>query len=247
MLIFNDVKKSIVEKIRSLYEINENEVYFDESNHSDIAVRLFSITKKYGKSNSEVYENIMKKIENEEYMDRIESNGPYINIYLSRQWMLKSIVESTDKYGRYPDVFQEAERVGVEHTSANPTGPLHVGRARNSIIGDSIYRLVQRYGYRASAMYFVNDSGKQMMSLYTAYKMYGGDLTVDNLLSDYQRIYREMEGDPEIGKRVEENIERYEKGDARIYDEIRKIASVMLDGITGSLSRIGVSFDEFNW
>ncbi len=247
MLIFNDARKMLLERINEHFDINGKDVYFDESNHSDITVRIFSVMKRYGKTGEEIYDVIKKAIEKEPYVERTELKDAYVNIYISRHWMLENIVESVKKNGIYPDVFQEAERVSVEHTSANPTGPLHVGRARNSIIGDSIYRLVQRYGYRAASMYFVNDSGKQMISLYTAYTMYGGDLTVENLLSDYQRIYREMENDHDIEKKIAENIERYEKGDSGIYDEIRKIASVMLDGITGSLARIGIIFDEFNW
>ncbi|EQD27696.1 Arginyl-tRNA synthetase, class Ic, core domain protein [mine drainage metagenome] len=99
---------------------------------------------------------------------------------------------SIDSTGQFPDTFQDPERVCVEHTSINPTGPIHVGRVRNSIIGDSISKLFKRYGYRVTTQYFVNDSGKQMMSLYLAYIKYnsGTALTPELLLDGYKRSIR---------------------------------------------------------
>jgi arginyl-tRNA synthetase len=145
-------------------------------------------------------------------------------------------------------VFQDPERVSVEHTSINPTGPIHVGRVRNSIIGDSISRLLKRFGYRVTTQYFVNDSGKQMMSLYLAYEKYNANKqpTPELLLDGYRRIYREMESSGSEAE-VEEMIKKYEEGDPVLINKVRKIAGVMLDDIKNDLKAIGIKIDDFTW
>lgn len=246
MLLFQDLRKAIYEIVNEKFRISENDVYLDDTGHSDITVRIFRILKSPDGGEG-IIDEIVGSISGKEYVEKAVSEGGYINVWIKRSYMLREVIESIEKKGIYPDVFQEADRVSVEHTSANPTGPLHIGRARNSIIGDSVYRILTRYGYRTTRQYFVNDSGKQMISLYTAYIRYGGPITIDNLLENYQRIYREMETDPSIEKEIERNIERYENADPEVYETLRKIAGVMLDGIASTLKRIGIEFDEFDW
>ena len=53
----------------------------------------------------------------------------------------------------------------LEHTSVNPTGPLHVGRARNPLIGDTLARCLRACGYEVTTEYLVNDVGKQVVLL----------------------------------------------------------------------------------
>ena len=50
----------------------------------------------------------------------------------------------------------------IEHTSANPNGPFHVGRARNAILGDTLVRLHRLHGDDVRAEYYVDDMGKQV-------------------------------------------------------------------------------------
>ena len=42
---------------------------------------------------------------------------------------------------------KKGKKVIIEHTSANPNGPLHVGRARNPIIGDTLVRIFKAAGF----------------------------------------------------------------------------------------------------
>jgi arginyl-tRNA synthetase len=56
-------------------------------------------------------------------------------------------------------------RVQVEFVSANPTGPLHIGTARNAALGDSIARVLARAGWQVQREYYYNDAGAQMEHL----------------------------------------------------------------------------------
>jgi arginyl-tRNA synthetase len=97
---------------------------------------------------------------------RAEAQGPYLNFTVEPEALVETTLDSirsrTDEYGHLPD---RDERVLVEHTSANPTGPLHVGRARNPLLADSIVRLVRAAGHDVVAEYYVNDMGRQAATL----------------------------------------------------------------------------------
>ncbi|WP_440059349.1 arginine--tRNA ligase domain-containing protein [Thermogladius sp. 4427co] len=69
------------------------------------------------------------------------------------------------------DVFRDLAKIGggkhviVEHTSANPVHPLHIGSGRNSVIGDTFSRLLAKLGFRVTRRFYVNDMGKQVAIL----------------------------------------------------------------------------------
>ncbi len=68
---------------------------------------------------------------------------------------------------------ERSERVIVEHTSANPTSPIHIGEARNSVLGDSIARILKARGHLVSRHYYVDDMGRQSAIIAYGYRMLG--------------------------------------------------------------------------
>lgn len=62
-------------------------------------------------------------------------------------------------------------RVSVEHTSANPSGPLTMGHARNSILGDALARLLRARGHRINRRFYVDDVGRQVSILAYGYRL----------------------------------------------------------------------------
>ncbi len=94
------------------------------------------------------------------YVADVQTQGPYLNFLPSDAYLADTLAEATDEtYGHLSD---REESVVVEHTSANPTGPVHVGRARNPIIGDAVANLLDFAGYDVDRHYYVNDAGRQM-------------------------------------------------------------------------------------
>ena len=250
MLLFEDYRKKLIESIRSLYpEVRENDIAPDRTGHADLALRAFSLLRKGDVKIEDIVSRITGVLSGENYIASITSSGGYINFTLNPVKLMEAI--SSEIYGtdRFPDVFQDPERVSVEHTSTNPTGPIHIGRIRNSIIGDSIFRILSRYGYRVTTQYFVNDSGRQVASLYVGYKKFGqsDSLTTENLLEAYQRMHREVEANPDLEKEVDETIRQYEAGKQEVMDGIRMICSVILGSINGTLERLGIKIDDYTW
>lgn len=250
MLLFEDYRSKITDDIRNLYtDVDPSDVGFDRTGHADFAFRTFRISKSSGKKPDQILAEVSTVLSGRPYIENVSLEGPYINIRIKPSVMLRELDESVEIKGQFPDTFQDPERVSVEHTSTNPTGPLHVGRIRNTLLGDSIARILGRYGYRVTTQYFVNDSGRQIMALYEAYRRYnsGKKPSMDIILSGYQRIYGEMENDPTIENNIKELMNSYEKGDVELMDSIKSIASVALDNINTSLKSLGVKIDDYTW
>ena len=53
----------------------------------------------------------------------------------------------------------------VEFVSANPTGPLHVGHARQAALGDAVCSLLATQGHEVTREFYYNDAGVQIATL----------------------------------------------------------------------------------
>ncbi|HYS71380.1 MAG TPA: arginine--tRNA ligase, partial [Thermoplasmata archaeon] len=99
----------------------------------------------------------------------LKAEGPYVNFRVEpsafADLVLASVRSQGERYGASPP---RKERVLLEHTSTNPTGPIHVGRARNPFVGDALVRILRLAGYPVQSEYLVNDIGRQMVLLYWA-------------------------------------------------------------------------------
>ncbi len=97
-------------------------------------------------------------------LERFEVAGPgFLNLFLTDEWLtgaLRAILDGAEQFGA--GGASEPERVLVEFVSANPTGPMHVGHARNAAYGDSLARMLAFHGHRVEREFYVNDAGSQI-------------------------------------------------------------------------------------
>jgi len=95
-----------------------------------------------------------------------EVAGPgFINFRLAaaaHQAVLETIRTQGARYGHRAPT---GEKIMVEFVSANPTGPLHVGHARQAALGDSICRLFATQGADVTREFYYNDAGNQIHNL----------------------------------------------------------------------------------
>ena len=102
----------------------------------------------------------------ERWVDALEIAGPgFINIRLkpaARQAVVGEVFAATSRFGHQPARDTSAL---VEFVSANPTGPLHVGHARQAALGDSLCHLFETQGWKVSREFYYNDAGVQIATL----------------------------------------------------------------------------------
>jgi arginyl-tRNA synthetase len=133
-------------------------------------------------------------------VERAEVAGPgFLNLFLAPTWYgeaLAEILEAGGDYGAGSAAVRE--RVQVELVSANPTGPLTVGSARNAAYGDAVARLLEFAGHTVEREYYFNDVGRQVELFRESVeaRRRGEEPPADGYTGDYVRELVAEEGDP---------------------------------------------------
>jgi arginyl-tRNA synthetase len=197
-------------------------------------------------------------IEDRPLVGAVETQGPYVNFRASDAYSRRVLDAATD--GTYPTLPEKDETVVLEHTSANPTGPLHVGRARNPIIGDSLARVLRAAGYDVTVEYYVNDMGRQVATIAWALDEFdeeevpdleGRDKGDHDVVRYYRRANDVLEGEggKEYAERAEREIDELlqalEDGEEGALEHVGEAVDRCLDGQLETLERLGASYDDF--
>jgi arginyl-tRNA synthetase len=221
----------------------------------DFAFPCFALVKELKKTPQQIAELLKDTMESIEAMKVSSVNG-YLNFKIDLPILVKNtlpvILKSAASYGKSPD---RGERIILEHTSANPNGPFHVGRARNPIIGDTLARVLRNAGYEVEVQYWVNDMGKQAAILgWGVSNIQESDLP--EALSDkkdhelvryYQSSYKLMAENSDIENEITKLIQEYERGNKEELEKLRKPCESVLSGMVESLERLNIFVDKFVW
>jgi arginyl-tRNA synthetase len=127
------------------------------------------------KTPSEVAQKICDamQIGEETLITRVRESAGYVNFDLNYEkatpLLFQSILADGDHYGM--DVASESVSIAVEHTSANPSGPLTMGHARNAILGDVLAKLLAARGHDVKTRFYVDDVGRQVSILAYGFRL----------------------------------------------------------------------------
>lgn len=126
----------------------------------------FELAKKLNQKPIDLAKHLVGAIDKSGF-DLIEKVAPagagYINFYANStkfsMLTLESIKNLEFKYGFVKTT--NPKKIIVEHTSVNPLHPIHIGQARNPMIGDALARILQYRGHQVSRHYYIDDVGRQ--------------------------------------------------------------------------------------
>lgn len=195
----------------------------------------------------EVADAIVAALPDAPFLEKAEVAGPgFINLWTTDDWLhdvLRRIVREGDRYGAGAPT---GRRIQVEFVSANPTGPLTIGHARNAAIGDSLARLLTFVGHDVEREYYFNDAGGQMDRFGASVEarflqLLGRDAEVpeDGYQGDYvvdiARQILQTEGPEPADLPAEERFLRLRAAGARL----------AMEGIRSTLARFDVAFDSY--
>lgn len=139
--------------------------------HGDLAITAaMPLARMLKKKPRELAETLVELLRAQPAVQRwvqdLEIAGPgFVNLRLkpaARQAVVAEVLRDGAGFGRKP---ARDERVLVEFVSANPTGPLHVGHARQAALGDCICNLFEAQGWQVTREFYYNDAGVQIATL----------------------------------------------------------------------------------
>jgi arginyl-tRNA synthetase len=135
--------------------------------HGDMATNAaMVIAKPAGKNPRDIAMSLAEKLRTRGGIAKVEPAGPgFVNITLDATVLLAQIPMILSTGELYGDGPEQNLRVNVEYVSANPTGPIHVGHTRGTVVGDALANLLSKAGYHVTREYYMNDAGAQVLAL----------------------------------------------------------------------------------
>lgn len=161
-------------------------------------------------------------------------NPGFINFYFDKELYQQIVDEVLSKDEFIFDTNNHAY-YNVEYVSANPTGDLHLGHARNAVFGDTICRLLRKTGNKVDAEYYINDAGAQMNNLGLSVQYYylqNFDIDMEFPIDGYRgQEIKDIASDivKEFGdSKINEDMEFFrEYGYKRNLEEIKRIMKLL--------------------
>ncbi|RLI94188.1 MAG: arginine--tRNA ligase, partial [Candidatus Altiarchaeales archaeon] len=255
-----DILKTLKNTINEELDISD----IKESHIAEFSSSVaFKLAKKSNKNPRDIAERIAKEIDKKKIFGirKVDASKGYINFYIDYNEivipLLEKIRDLGDNYGKSE---KKGEKIILEHSSLNPSGPIHIGRLRNSLIGDSLYRILKFNGYDVETHYYVNDIGKQVAIIAEGFlenikpdkeieKKYKGykDKKDFRIFFEYVAANKRFENDREFQRRVNELIRKAEFGDEVALNMITETAKECLSGQKEIFEILDIKFDKFDF
>lgn len=253
------VKKALFEAVKKAgFEVEIDQINLEKTKdllHGDFASNIaMMIAKKAGKRPQDVAEMIIKNIPTG-LCEKMEVAGPgFINVWLEQKFYT---VESHDWLTDF-DGYLKGCFVGlakgtmlIDYSHPNIAKPMGVHHLLSTVIGDSIKRIYQRYGWTVVSDNFIGDMGTQFGKLMHAIKKWGNFDEIEKdpipaLQKLYVQFHIEAEKDVELDDEGRAEYLKFEQGDEESRKLWKKIVEWSLLEINQVYDRLGVSFDHMN-
>lgn len=227
------------------------------ASHGDLAcTSAMQLAKPLGKNprvlGEQLKESLMASVAFQKWVSSIEIAGPgFLNITLTaaaKQSVVTQIFENLAQFGQQAS---NNASVMVEFVSANPTGPLHVGHARQAALGDAICNLFATQGYKVHREFYYNDAGVQITTLANSTQLRAKGIQPGHTLwpeAAYNGDYIQDIADDYLAQKTvkADDREMTASGDINNLENIRDFAVAYLRHEQDlDLQAFGVKFDHY--
>ncbi len=252
--LFNDALRSMgVEEATVLLERPKVAAHGDLA--CNVAMQLARQLKKNPRAiATDIIEHIEALPQAKALIEKFEIAGPgFINMRLSQDaktFAVREVLRLGSEFGKNKD--HDGESILIEYVSANPTGPLHLGHARQGALGDVLSNLMKTQGWNVCREFYYNDAGVQIQTLTESVRLRIKELQGETITfpeNGYQGFYIKDIARDFLDKktiRTRDGQEITASGDVEDVANIRAFSVGYLKNEQDSdLNALGVSFDNF--
>lgn len=253
------IKEAIFEAVKKAgFDVEIDQINLEktkDSGHGDFATNVaMMLARNAGKNPREVGEAVIQNLE-EGLFEKIEVAGPgFINVWLEQKFYTdegREWLDDFDKYLKTSFGLSEKKTMVIDYSHPNIAKPMGVHHLLSTIIGDSVKKTYQRYGWKVVADNFVGDMGTQFGKLIHAIKKWGDlDEIEKNPIPTLQKLYvqfhMEADKDVELDDEGRAEYRKFEEGDKESRALWKKIVKWSLKDIQQIYDRLDVHFDYMN-
>ena len=214
----------------------------------------FELARRLGRNPRQFAEKLVKNIDLSmvSLVERVElAGGGYINFYADYVKFSGLTLESARKFDEEYGLIKtdSPRKIIVEHTSVNPIHPIHIGQARNPVLGDALARILKARGHTVYRHYYIDDVGRQTAVIAYGYKklrkpkpegkpdhFIGVIYTITNCIVEIQRLKKEIEearekADNEKLQKLQRQLDEWAAIAVELENKHGKIFNKLLDEI----------------
>ncbi len=217
----------------------------------------FALAKRMHGTPGEIARDMASYLKPSGLIERIEAASPgYVNFYVNLEELAKRTIESALRggvnYGRMK--VGGGRKVQVEHTSVNPNKALHIGHARNVVLGVALSKLLAYVGYNLETISYIDDTGTQIADIILGFMHFDFDPekaveAFDQYCGDevYVKVTGMLRDSLELMEKRSEIIGKIDEGGNEVAEFAKKIADRVLMRQLATCWRLGAEYDAIVW
>ncbi len=239
-----------LDRIRAILEVPPN------TELGDFALPCFTLARDLKEKPVEIARDLEERLNEQSptnsVLSRVESKGPYLNLFLDRPSITVQILSSlynTDF--SYLSQEGKGKTVIIDFSSPNIAKPFGIGHLRSTVIGNSLKKIYEFLGYNAVGINHLGDWGTQFGKLIVAFKNWGApeDLNTEDPIQYLYRLYVRFHDEAEKDDTLEDEARRWfnllEQGDREAVELWEEFRDISLTEFKRVYDRLGVSFEHF--
>ena len=216
----------------------------------DYAFPCFRLAKVMRKAPQMIAQDIADKIPEQDFLERVEVLGAYVNFFTNKTAFAKGVVEKSivENYGASKE--GEGKTICIDYSSPNVAKNFHVGHLRTTVIGNSLYKIYSKLGYHVERINHLGDWGTQFGKLIVAYKNWGSEEAVkekgiEELMRIYVLFHNEADKNPELEDEARAWFHKMETGDEEALKIWKWFIDISLEEFKKIYKLMNMDFDHF--
>lgn len=257
-LLMRKLKVALQNAVEKAFKIDEQEVKIEyplESAHGDYASSIaLKLAKELGLPPREIAEKIIQNFEKGDLVGKLEVAGPgFINFFISEKVLkdeIEKILKEKSKYGALS--IGKNKNIVIDYSSPNIAKPLGVHHLLSTIIGQSLYNIFEKLGFKSIGVNHLGDWGTQFGKLIYAYRQWGKKELVEKnptkeLLKLYIKFHDESEAHSEIEDEARREFRKLEEGDKENRDLWKWFVDESIKDLEKTYKNLGgIKFDYYH-
>jgi len=230
-----------------------------------------SLAKQRGESPMKIAQELTERLRSNlpPYIKEIDISPPgYLNFKVDwsalAQNLIPRVLQEGEIFGKPPLPLKK--KVFIEHTSVNPNKAMHIGHLRNSVLGDTVARVLEWLGFSTEVCNYIDNTGLQVVDVVTAllylappfytegsnfqaiWEKVPGSQPFDYFCWDlYARFQNELEKNPSLREKREEILHRIEKGISPVAGFAKDLTIKIVHSHLETVAQLSIFYDLLNW
>ena len=217
----------------------------------DFAFPCFRLAKSYHKAPPMIAQDLKDAIGDQPFLSEIKVIGGYLNFYVDKAQYAHQIVEkymNAEHYGASD--LGKGKTICIDYSSPNVAKNFHVGHLRTTIIGNSLYKIFTKLGYKVVRINHLGDWGTQFGKLIVAYKKWGSreaveEKGIEELMDIYVKFHEEAEKDDSLNDEARAWFSKMEQGNEEALEIWQWFRDISLKEFMRVYDILGMEFDSF--